>query len=200
VTVESTSVPSLSVRSPGPHTWDDFVALDEDDLRELIDGHLIEIDGPTQLHELIVASLLLDIGLWARQHQAGRVMSSGYKIRINAQRGVMPDVQFYRPGNLPSDEQQGLVSGRPDLVVEVMSPSSRTFDSVTKLNWYAARGIPEYWVVNPDDRALLRYLLKDGRYFVEAHRDDDIFTPETLPGLRIPLGDLWSQGETAAPR
>jgi Uma2 family endonuclease len=40
--------------SPGPYTWDDFVALDEDDRRELIDGELVEVEVPTELHEYIV--------------------------------------------------------------------------------------------------------------------------------------------------
>ncbi len=50
------TLPMLSdvTPEPGPHTWDEFIALDEDDLRELIDGELVEVEVPTKLHEYIV--------------------------------------------------------------------------------------------------------------------------------------------------
>ena len=46
--------------------------------------------------------------------------------------------------------------GTPDLVVEILSPSSRRYDRVTKLRWYAQLGVPEYWLVDPDARTLER--------------------------------------------
>lgn len=177
--------------APGPYTWDDFVVLAEDDGRELIDGHLIEVEVPTQLHELIVVRLVALLELWAEAHEGGDVLASGYKVRINLRRGVMPDVQYFRPGRLPSSEQQGLVSGRPDLAVEVVSPSSRAVDRVTKLNWYARKGVPEYWIVDPEERTLERHVLRDRRYFVEPFSEQSIFAPDSFPGLRIALSRLW---------
>ncbi|HEY6460829.1 MAG TPA: Uma2 family endonuclease [Polyangiaceae bacterium] len=174
-------------------SWDDFVALDEDDLRELIDGELVEVEVPTFEHEHIVARLITSLTNWADAGHGGHAVASGYKVRISERRGVMPDVQFYRQGNVvPRAQQVGLSSGAPDLVVEIVSPSSRRYDRVTKLRWYASLGVPEYWILDPQARALECLVLRDGVYSIAAsHADDETFAPESFEGLVIPLAQLW---------
>jgi Uma2 family endonuclease len=83
----------------GPYTWDDFVRLEDDDRRELIDGELVEVEVPTRLHEYIVWLLSYFLAQWARPRRAGYGVASGFKVRISERRGVMPDVQFFRHGN-----------------------------------------------------------------------------------------------------
>lgn len=183
----------------GPYTWDDFVALPDDDKRELIDGYLIEVDVPTFDHEAIVGLLIVFIGSWARQH-GGRILSSGYKVKVSARRGLMPDVQYYRPGRRP--QLQGLTEGAPDLGIEVISPSSGRYDRVTKLDYYRSIGMPEYWLVDPFEQSLHRFVLIDGAYRVEAFDGERVVTPDTFPGLEIPLAELWASGvsnDDAAP-
>jgi Uma2 family endonuclease len=189
--MEPTLVPPPDRLPPGPYTWDDFLELAEDDPRELLDGHFVEVEVATQLHEYIVSTIHGYLWSWARAHNAGITLTSGYKVQVTRLRGVMPDLQFYRHGRLPREAQQGLVGGRPDLAVEVISQSSRAIDSVTKLNWYASIGVPEYWLVDPEGRTLFRFVLLDDRYVVEPHGGEDTFTPETFAGLAIPLAELW---------
>jgi Uma2 family endonuclease len=179
--------------SPGPYTWEDFLALDDDDGRELIDGHLLEVDVATLPHEEIIATLLYFLGAWARARKAGRVLASSYKVRISTRRGVMPDVQFYRAENrAPSGQDEGLTEGRPDLAVEVVSSSSRRYDRVVKLAWYASIGVPEYWIVDPEARTLERLVLEAGHYVIaDALSDTDVFRPASFEGLVVPLGELW---------
>lgn len=177
----------------GPYTWRDFVELDEDDPRELLDGQLVEIELPTWTHERIVAALIAILTQWSWSRKAGQVLASGYRLRIDDRRGTMPDVQFYRRGNPPSGQEKGLERGRPDLVVEVISPSSRSKDSVRKLYDYAAIGVPEYWLLDPEARTLERLVLRDGVYsIVEAVEGDALFQPEGFDGLEVDLGRLWN--------
>jgi Uma2 family endonuclease len=184
----------------GPYTWADFVALADDDRRELIDGHLIEVEVPTQLHEYIVAMLIARLVAWADANDGGTVLASGYKVRITNKRGVMPDVQYYKPGHLPPGEQQGLVTGQLDLAIEVLSESSRNIDRVAKMTWYAARRVPEYWIVDPGARTLERYLLRKGRYLLEPHGSNETFAPDTFPGLTLSLSRLWTGPRPARKR
>ena len=182
-----------SSAASAPYTWDDFVALEEDDPRELIDGELVEVEVPGWKHEKIVAALCFFLRTWAEAGRGGHVIASGYKLRISDRRGVMPDVQFYRQGNDVSvDQDSGLVRGRPDLVVEVVSPSSQRYDRVIKLRWYAQLGIPEYWLVDGAARTIERLVLRDGAYVIAASlAEDEIFRPESFDGLEIPLSKLW---------
>jgi Uma2 family endonuclease len=183
--------------APAPYTWDDFVALDEDDLRELIDGELVEIEVPTRRHESVVALLCYYLTAWSRAGGGGEALGSGYKVRISERRGVMPDAQFYRKENRAAREQDaGLVRGAPDLVVEIVSPSSRRYDRVTKLRWYAARGVPEYWLVDPEAHTVEGLLLRDGAYAIAASLEgDELFRPASFEGLEIPLTELWSKAD-----
>ena len=185
-------VPDLAAHAP--YTWEDFVALGEDDPRELIDGELVEIEVPTRKHEDIVVLLGYHLTAWAKAGHGGRATASGYKVRISERRGVMPDLQFYRRENLATLHQDaGLVEGHPDLVVEIVSPSSRRYDRVTKLRWYAEVGVPEYWIIDPESRTLEQLLLQQGAYVIATSLlDDESFQPATFEGLTIPLRELWS--------
>lgn len=177
----------------GPYTWKDFIGLDEDDPRELLDGRLVEIEVPTWEHERIVTVVIAVLETWAWNSNAGDVVSSAYKVRIEDRRGTMPDVQFYRRGNPAAGQEAGLEHGHPDLAIEVISPSSRSKDSVRKLYDYASIGIPEYWLIDPEARTLERLVLREGTYsIVEALEGSAIFRPQGFEGLEIDLGRLWS--------
>jgi Uma2 family endonuclease len=187
-------MPDLAASAP--YTWEDFVALDEDDLRELIDGELVEVEVPSRRHEDIVAMLCYFLTAWSEAGNGGRATASGYKVRVSERRGVMPDVQFYRRDNESARAQDsGLVRGRPDLVVEIVSPSSRRYDRVTKLRWYAQLGIPEYWLVDPEARTVERLVLREDAYMIASSLEEgEVLRPDSFAGLEIPLSRLWEDG------
>jgi Uma2 family endonuclease len=174
-------------------TWKDFIELPDHDRRELIDGVLLETEMPTELHEYIVARLLIFIGAWADKTGAGHVLGSGYKVRITARRGFMPDLQFYRKSNTAAVRTPpGLVRGHPDLVVEVISEGSGRYDRMTKLLGYGAIGVPEYWLVDQFSKTLERLVLKGGHYVVtEVLGEADTLKPRSFSGLSIPLRKLF---------
>jgi Uma2 family endonuclease len=187
-------MPAPDAAANARYTWDDFIALDDDDRRELIDGELVEVEVPTVDHERVVLRLGYYLVGWTDVH-GGIALASGYKLRVSDRRGVMPDLQLLRAGNdAASQQQQGLVSGRADLVVEIISPSSRRFDRLKKLNWYAQLGVPEYWIVDPEGQTLEQLVLRDGAYAIVSSFEgtEGAFQPTTFEGLVIPLARLWS--------
>lgn len=179
-----------------PVTWDDFVALPDDDRRELIDGALVEVEVPNRLHEWIVSELLFALKLWCRAH-GGVVLASGYKVRIAEGRAFMPDVQLYRDRRSVAGDAfaQGLTEGAPDLAIEVISPGSGRYDRVIKFNGYAAIGAAEYWLIDPEVRLMEQFVLEGEHYRLHARLTDDaLFEPKSFPDLSIPLADLWTLG------
>ncbi|MBI2893860.1 MAG: Uma2 family endonuclease [Deltaproteobacteria bacterium] len=178
---------------PLRYSWNDFIALDEDDLRELIDGELLEVEVPSELHEHIVMRLGFFLTGWARASDGGRVLASGYKLRVSDSRGVMPDIQYFSSESARSVGSAGLTQGHPDLVIEVLSESSRRFDRVTKLGWYAELGVPEYWIVDPSSCTLERLVLGEGHYVIaQALEGNALFAPPSFDGLEVPLAELWA--------
>src|SRR5437868_2415870 len=128
-----------SVARKRAYTWDDFIALPDDDHRELIDGELVEVEVPGYAHEYLVLRLGFFLTTYV-ERRGGAVIGSGYKVRIAERRGVMPDVQLFKRENIPDvdRDEQGLAHGRPDLAIEIMSPGSRRYDRIVKLEYYAA--------------------------------------------------------------
>jgi Uma2 family endonuclease len=174
------------------YTWSDFIALDDDDRRELLDGELVEMDVPPALHEWIVATLVHYLRSWAMARQAGIVLASGYKVKIRNDRGFMPDVQYFRRGGRPVPNQ-GLDAGAPDLAIEVISPGSGRYDRVEKLRGYADIGVPEYWIVDAERQTLERLVLDSpGSYrSTDTLAGDVTFAPASFPDLVIDLRELW---------
>jgi Uma2 family endonuclease len=83
--------------------------------------------------------------------------------------------------------------GRPDLAVEVTSPSSRRYDRVTKLAWYASIGVPEYWLVDRDARIVERLVLTPEGYVIAQTVGEGAFEPASFEGLSIPLAALFPE-------
>lgn len=179
-------------RIPQPGvTWSDFIALPDDDRRELIGGRLKELEMPTDLHEHIVVMLSHFLTLWRKAGGGGRVLASGYKVRIRDDQAFMPDVQYFKSGRVVP--KQGLIEGGPDLAVEIISPSSVHYDQVEKLEGYASIGTAEYWLIDPEQRTLHRYLLNGRQLMLEEVLEGEVlFRPATFSGLEVPLAELWN--------
>lgn len=174
------------------YRWSDFIALPEDDRRELIDGRLEEIDMPTKWHEHICMVLGVALGVWAQRRKGWLVLGSGYKVRVSDRRGIMPDVQVLKEETYLRAGALGLDNGRPELAIEVVSPTSRAHDRLRKLDWYAKLGVPEYWLVDPETRSLVVHQLTGSTYLIAQHCEGNaVFRSKTFKGLRIPLERLW---------
>jgi hypothetical protein len=104
-----------------------------------------------------------------------------------------PTCSFFRRTHTAAvAADRGLEHGRPELVVEVVSQSSRRYDRVTKLDWYASIGVPEYWLVDPEARTIERLVLQGSTYFIAQTATEGTFHPESCRGLEIPLDDVWA--------
>jgi Uma2 family endonuclease len=101
---------------------------------------------------------------------------------------VQPDILALLPGSPASGEGRG-VTGPPDLIVEVLSPSNRVHDEVTKRALYARAGVREYWIVDPDQRTL-QILSLDGNA-VHAESGNDRLASPLLGPLNIAVDDLF---------
>jgi Uma2 family endonuclease len=190
--MDMTDVPPSGAEpsTEGLVTWDEFVALDEDDPRELCDGRLVEFEVPNLRHEAAVIVLSEHLGPWARAHGAV-ALASGYKVRISRLRGAMPDLQIIPKEAVRPENDVGLVRGVPILAIEILSPTRHRYDRVTKLEWYASIGVREYWIVDPEARTIERLVLENGRYVIAQTATDGVFEPEGWDGLAIPLDELF---------
>ena len=85
------------------------------------------------------------------------------------------------------------IKGAPDLIVEVLSPSTQSHDRVTKFNLYRRAGVREYWLVDPESRVVQSFILQNGQYVAAASSGADRLSVHVLEGCIIDLGDVFPQ-------
>ena len=81
------------------------------------------------------------------------------------------------------DEKGG--NGAPDMVIEILSPSTSRHDKVLKFNKYLQAGVREYWIVDPESKEVAVYILENGDYITKSYADTDTITVYTLEGCQI---------------
>ena len=177
---------------------DTFFTLPDDGHRyELIDGEVEMAPAPSaDVHQFTVGKLFLALAPFVDNHDLGLVLPAPTDVILSAFDVVQPDLLFVRA------EREVIVGGRihgaPDLVVEVLLPTTAAFDLGLKLRRCARFGVPWYWSVDPESRTLRELELIEGSY-VERSRSEGnaLFRPILFPGLTIDLGLVWPRRRRA---
>ncbi|MFM9105782.1 MAG: Uma2 family endonuclease [Chloroflexota bacterium] len=165
-------------------TYQDLLDLPDDGVRrEIIDGELHEMTGGSRSHQrtLINLVMLLEPFVSALGHE---VSIAPYDVLFKGADPVEPDLFVVRKDNPGHLGERGF-EGTPDLVVEILSVSTRGHDIVRKRDLYLRAGVPEYWLVDPDSRSIEVLTLRDAAYLVSFFADEDEIASVQLAGLRI---------------
>ena len=173
---------------PSPLTYRDWLEMPEDDRRlELWNGVLIVSPSPSDRHQHIQAQFGTEVVLAARQTRNARVYYD-YDVRISDHTVLRPDVVVFTGAAGGMRTAQSIV-GPPDLVVEIVSPSSRGRDFIQKSAFYAEVGVPEYWLIDPDAQQLIIGRLHDGQYEREIVTEGPVRC-EALGGAMIDISAI----------
>ena len=170
-------------------TYEDYANLPGDERYELIDGELILVAAPSEFHQAIVINLILLIQ--SVHNRLGRLYCAPFDVILSDNNVVQPDLIFI------SNERLDIITaanvrGAPDLVVEILSPSTSRLDRTRKRELYERHGVKEMWLVEPEERKIWVLLLQDGRLeVVGEYGEGQSFTSDTLGGLTINLDDVF---------
>jgi Uma2 family endonuclease len=174
-------------------SYEEYFSLPEDTRPcELIDGELYRPPSPHVRHQKILGRLYQELENAARPHRLGEVFLSPLDVVLDTQRPlvVQPDLIFVSTERLPIIGQR--IEGAPDLVVEVLSPTSALRDRTEKSVWYGQYGVREYWVVDPESRTIeVRRLAPEGYEPVGTFGIGDTLRSEIMADLRIPVAIVF---------
>jgi Uma2 family endonuclease len=177
-----------------PLTYDDLANMPDDGNRyEVIGGELLVNPAPRRDHQEVVANLDWILQRFLRASGTGRAYTHPVDIWLGPNDIVEPDIVVIRESRLDSYRPEGVVREPPDLVVEVLSPSTRGTDQVRKMALYARCGVPEYWIADPDRRSLTIHLLKGGQYCSVAPDEDGKLASQLLEGLRVDPDEVFAR-------
>ena len=176
-------------------TYEEFMALPEGGpvRYEIIDGDLCMTPSPVTRHQKISINLSGIVWNFLRTNPLGKVYASPVDVVFSQEppQVVVPDLVFVAAEHLSLITEKNL-QGVPDLLVEILSPTTATIDRRVKHSLYERVGVPEYWIVDPERNSVQVFRLSGGRYApaLEFGLGDRLETP-LLPGLSIPLSDVF---------
>jgi Uma2 family endonuclease len=181
----------MALPSSVRYTYDDYVLLPEDRRYEILDGDLFMTPAPTPYHQLVSKRIEFLLDDHVRRNQLGEVLDAPCDVVLSASDIVQPDILFIVADRL-SIIGEKFITAAPDVVVEVLSPSTADRDQTLKTKLYARFGVRELWIASPEAKTIEVLVLSGQTFRREAlyGRGDVLRTP-LLPGLEIPLDQVF---------
>ena len=174
------------------YTYDDYIKTPDDERWELLNGELVMPPAPNTEHQRVVRSLSMRVVAFVEQSSLGEVFFAPYDVVLSDENVVQPDLLFV------SSERRSIIThenirGAPDLVVEVLSPGSVSRDWREKMDAYAAHGVREYWIVDPDAKRAWVMSRTETGGFDEAgnYGAGDALKSVVLEGFNLSLEEVF---------
>ena len=174
-------------------TYEDYCAAPADSRYELLDGELTMVPAPNLKHESVRSRLGRELINFIVEHKLGELFYAPCDVLLSNNDIVQPDLLFV------SREREHLLSGgrnvqgAPDLVVEILSPSTAERDRGEKRELYSKHGVTEYWLVDPMAETVEIHRLQ-GDILIPSRtfRRNETLRSELFPGLEINLDEVFS--------
>jgi Uma2 family endonuclease len=174
-------------------TYRDYEALPADGRRyELHEGELSVTPAPSPRHQRISRNLYRVLDRHVEDRRLGEVLYAPLDCILSDTTVVQPDLVYLDASRLQAVSARG-IEGPPTLIVEILSPATASIDRSTKRQLYARHGVPFYWIVDPEARALEAYVLAVQGYdlAVRATGSQPV-SPPPFSGLALIPDDLWA--------
>lgn len=147
--------PAERLRGPGEYTAEDYRNLPDDVRCELIDGYFYDMASPTAVHQRISMALAASLYNYIRENGGScEVFTAPFDVQLDCDEKTMvqPDISVVCS---PDRIREWGILGAPDLVMEILSPSTERKDRALKTMKYAAAGVREYWIVDPSSGSVI---------------------------------------------
>ena len=174
-------------------TYEDYLTTPEDERYELLDGDLMMVPAPNVKHQRVSAQLYVQLHRFIEDRGLGTVLYAPCDVVLSNADTVQPDILFVsreRENDLITPEN---VRGAPDLVIEILSPSTETKDRGLKRDLYGRHGVTEYWLVDPIAETVSIHRQRGGVLAATNtfSRERTLRSP-LLAGLELHLDDVFS--------
>ena len=179
------------------YTFADCLTWSENERIEIINGEAVMMAPPTRIHQEILMELSRQLANFLEGKKC-KVYPAPFAVRLFEKDGDSPenvDTMVEPDISVVCDhdklDKHGC-KGAPDLVVEILSPSTQRHDRLVKLDLYQRAGVREYWIVDPDSSTVQVFMLKDGYLHPhEVYGEKDIAKVNVLDGCFIELSKMF---------
>ena len=180
---------TVEKRVKSPWDYAAYAAIPQDGKRhEIIDGEHFVNPAPTLYHQEVSRHIQFQLYTQIELTEQGKVIDAPVALQLSDHDIVQPDLVIVTRAR-KHIMTPIKIKGVPDLVVEILSPSNPRHDLETKRRLYENSGIPEYWIVSPDDHQITQLVLQDDRY-TESIETTSI-TMKVAPQATVDLTRVW---------
>ena len=176
-------------------TYEDYLLFPEDGRRhELIDGEHYVTPSPITQHQKISGSLLVSLWTYVQQTKAGHVLAAPMDVILSDFDVVQPDLLFISKDRAAILTEKN-IQGAPDLLVEILSTSTRKTDEIIKRKLYEQHRVSEYWIIDPELETVKVYRLSAVNTYERVEElsleADNTLTTPLLPNWQFRLKQLF---------
>ena len=182
------------------YTFADILSWEGNERIEIINGEAFMMAAPSRIHQEICFEMGRQLGNYLEGKQC-KAYPAPFGVRLFQRAGDSPeDVDTIVEPDISvicdrSKLDQYGCNGAPDLVIEVLSPSTQRHDQLVKLNLYQRAGVREYWIVDPENKTV-RVMVQDANGHLwphEIYKQEDIAKVGVLDGCFIELSKVFSE-------
>lgn len=184
-------MPHSAAKSNVKFNYSDYLLLPEDKRYELIEGDLYMTPATLTIHQIISVNLCCLLKDHVQKNQLGLILTAPTDVVLSDEDVVQPDILFI------SNERKGIlkrenVRGAPDLVVEILSPSTAERDLHTKKKLYSRHAVLEYWIVNPEEKTIeIMEWTEQGFKILQVYPAQSTLSSKIFPGFRLNVSDIF---------
>jgi Uma2 family endonuclease len=177
------------------YTYSDYMSWRFQERVELINGFILKMSpAPNRMHQSIVLNVSSAFFQYFK-HFPCDVYVAPFDVRLPI-KSKKKDSTVVQPDLCVVCDQTKLdmqgCNGAPDLIVEIVSPNNRNHDLSTKFKLYEEAGVLEYWIVEPLEKVVLVYTLRDGIYVgLKPQIGEDVIESPLFPDLKVAISDVF---------
>ena len=177
---------------PVRQTYKDYCATPDDERYELISGRLMMVPAPNTKHQRVLVKLSRRLDEFTEEHELGDVYVAPCDVFLSDTNVVQPDVLFISRARKHTVTEKN-VRGAPDLVIEILSPSTAEKDLGEKHELYERHGVLEYWIVDPTAETIAVHRQGNRRLgLAETLGRGDTLRTAVLKGLELKLNEVFA--------
>lgn len=192
ISAMDTQTAELSTKStPDRYTYKDYLLMDDDKRYEILRGGLIMVPAPFTIHQRLLRNVEDILWDFVKEKKLGEVLVAPTDVVLSEDTVVQPDILFISKERLDIIKEAAIMES-PDLIVEIVSPSSASYDTVEKRDIYEEYGVKEYWLVFPQEKVIEVLTLESNIYReFSKGRKTGVVKSKIIVGLEVDLKEVF---------
>ncbi|MEW6171990.1 MAG: Uma2 family endonuclease [Bacillota bacterium] len=185
------SLQEIASTAEKTYTYEDYRKLPEGAPYQLVGGELVLTPAPGTYHQIISFNLGLAMGNIVVSKRLGRILFAPIDVYLEETETYQPDIIFIARERMEIIEP-ARINGAPDLVAEILSPTTAYYDLRKKYKVYEKCGVSEYWIVDPEEKSVQIFLLKEGKFALDQEAaTQGTVTSRVIEGFTISLETIF---------